>query len=115
MTENYKTCQLCDGKVAADHKGQTCPLCGRETKWNYVLVAEPGRLEITGHHATLRHAAEWWAWNWRYLVVFILATLGSLVFGFIPGWGGMAAAVCTIIATATGFKAGMKYHKEITR
>jgi hypothetical protein len=115
MTENYKTCQRCGGKVAAAHQGQTCPLCKQETKWNYVLVAEPGRLEITGYPAMLTHAAEWWVWNWPYLVVFFLATLGSLIFGFIPGWGGVVAAICTIIATATGFKAGMKYHKEITR
>ena len=54
-------------------------------------------------------------WNWYYLVVFILATLGSLIFGFVPGWGGVVSAVCTIIGVCTGFKAGVKYHREVIR
>jgi restriction system protein len=63
MTENYKTCQLCGGTVAAAHEGQTCPLCKQETTWNYVLVAKPGRLEITGQSAELtvtRDLVEHW-------------------------------------------------------
>jgi uncharacterized protein involved in cysteine biosynthesis len=54
-------------------------------------------------------------WNWPYLVVFILATVGSLISGFVPGWGGAINVVCTLVATATGFKAGVKYHEEIIR
>ena len=74
-----------------------------------------GSLGIEGQPVTVKHIAEWWVWNWPYLVIFILATLGSLIFGFVPGWGGVASAVCTIIAIFTGFKAGVKYHREIIR
>lgn len=80
---------------------------------NYSLTPETGKVEAKGQPVTLKHVAEWWVWNWPYLVVFILATLGSLIFGFLPGWGGVVSAVCTIIATVTGFKAGMKYHREV--
>jgi len=30
-------------------------------------------------------------------------------------WGGAVSAVCTIVSAFTGFKAGVTYHKEITR
>ncbi len=39
----------------------------------------------------------------------------GLIFGFVPRWGGVLSAVCTIVATFTGFKAGVKYHEEIIR
>ena len=61
----------------------------------------------------MKQTAEWWVWHWGYLTIAILATLGSLAFCLVPGWGVAAGAVCTIIATFTGFKAGVKYHKEI--
>ena len=79
------------------------------------ITPRTGRIEVTGYPATLKHVAKWWVWKWPYLVVFILATAGSLVFGFVPGWGGWASAGCTIIATFTGFKAGVKYHRETIR
>lgn len=82
---------------------------------DYRLTPKTGHIGMTGYPVTLKHVATWWAWNWPYLVIFILATLGSLIFGFVPGWGGVASAVCTIIATFTGFKAGVKYHREIIR
>ena len=115
MAENYKTCQRCRGKASAAHEGHICPLCGQQTMWNYVITPESGRYELTGYRAALTHTSEWWMWNWPYLGIFILATLGSLIAGFIPGWGGVTAAVCAVVATDTGFKAGVKYHKEVTR
>ena len=78
---------------------------------DYRLKAEGGRIEVKGQPVTLRHVVEWWAWNWPYLVIFILATLGSLIFGFVPGWGGIVSAACTLISAFTGFKAGVKYHR----
>jgi uncharacterized protein involved in cysteine biosynthesis len=82
---------------------------------NYSLTPKTGKLEVKGQPVTLKDIAEWWVWNWSYLVIFILATLGSLIFGFVPGWGGLIGAVCTIISTFTGFKAGVKYHREVIR
>jgi uncharacterized protein involved in cysteine biosynthesis len=82
---------------------------------NYSLKLEPGHIEIKGQPVTLKHIAEWWVWNWYYLVVCILATVGSVVLSFIPGWGSVVSAVCTIISTFTGFKAGVKYHREVIR
>jgi uncharacterized protein involved in cysteine biosynthesis len=79
------------------------------------LTPGTGCFEMKGQPVTLKHVAEWWVRNWPYLVVFILATAGSLIFGFVPGWGSWASAVGTIIATFTGFKAGVKYHREIIR
>ena len=79
------------------------------------ITPKTGRLEMTGQPVTLKHIAEWWVWNWPYLVVFTLATVGSLIFGFVPGWGGWASAVCTIISAFTGFRVGVKYHREIIR
>ncbi len=74
-----------------------------------------GGLGFTGSspRLELRSVLEWWVWNWRYLAVCILATVGSVGFCFVPGWGGAAGAVCTIIATGTGFKAGGKYRREV--
>jgi len=115
MSGNYKTCKLCSGRVAADHEGQVCPLCGRETLFNYVMTTDAGHYTFTGQPATLKRVAEWWVWNWPYLVILIFATLGSLISGFIPGWGGAVNVVCTIVAVLTGFKAGVKYHREIIR
>ena len=82
---------------------------------DYRITPQPGHIGITGHPATLKHVAKWWAWHPVYLVVFILATLGSLIFGFVPGWGGVVAAICTIIAAFTGFKAGARYIRETIR
>jgi len=115
MSDNYKICKRCGGRVPPDHEGQICPLCGQQTSFDYRITPDPGHLEITGQKATLKHIAEWWVWNWPYLVIFILATLGSLISGFVPGWGGVVNVACTIVATVTGFKAGVKYHEEIIR
>jgi hypothetical protein len=115
MSSDYRTCKLCSGKVPLDHQGQTCPLCGKETSFAYVMRAEPGQYAYKGQPLTLTHIAERLKWSWPYLVIFVLATVGSMIFCFVPGWGVALGAACTIIATFTGFKAGMKYHKEITR
>jgi uncharacterized protein involved in cysteine biosynthesis len=82
---------------------------------NDSLKLEPGHIEVKGQPVGLKDIAEWRVRNWPYLVIFILATVGSLIFGFIPGWGTMVGAVCTIIGTVTGFKAGVKYHREVIR
>jgi hypothetical protein len=108
-----KICKRCGGSVPADHVGQICPLCGQQTAFDYRITLNPGHLEITGQKATLKHIAEWWVWNWPYLLICALATLGSLISGFFPGWGAVINVACTIIALATGFKAGVKYHREI--
>ena len=82
---------------------------------DYRIKPETGRFELKGQPVTLKHVAKWWAWHPVYLVVFILATLGSLLFGFVPGWGGVLAAVCTLVGVVTGFKAGAQYIKETVR
>jgi uncharacterized protein involved in cysteine biosynthesis len=74
---------------------------------------EPAHSEWKGQPLTIKTVTKWWAWNPRYLVICILATLGSLISGFIPGWGGVVNVACTIIAIFTGFKAGVQYHREI--
>lgn len=73
----------------------------------------PGHWEWRGQPLTIKNVARWWVWNPCYLIIFIVATLGSLIFGFIPGWGGVISAACTIVATFTGFKAGVKIQREI--
>jgi hypothetical protein len=79
------------------------------------LNAEPGRFGIKGGAVTFKHVAKWWVWHPVYLVVCIGATAGSLVFGFIPAWGGAASAICTVVSTITGFKAGTRYIRETLR
>ncbi len=74
---------------------------------------KPGCFEIKGQPLTIKNVAQWWVWNPRYLIIFILAILGSLISGFVSGWGGVVNVASTIIATFTGFKAGVKYVKEI--
>jgi hypothetical protein len=70
------------------------------------------QMKMQGQLVTVKTVAHWWVWHPGYLTVFLLATVGSLVFGFVPGWGGPLAAVCTIIACVTGFKAGVRYIRE---
>jgi membrane protein YdbS with pleckstrin-like domain len=82
------------------------------------MTVEPMRCEVKLQPATLKHVTKWWAWNWPYLAVFLLATAGSLAFGFIPGcptWAAWAGVGCTIVSAVIGFKAGGKYHREIIR
>jgi protein-S-isoprenylcysteine O-methyltransferase Ste14 len=79
------------------------------------LTPNRGSLGIEGQKPTVKSVAEFWVRNPIYLSVFIVATAGSLVSGFIPGWGGAVNVICTLVAAVTGFKAGVKYHVEITR
>jgi hypothetical protein len=39
---------------------------------DYSLTPETGKVEAKGQPVTLKHVAEWWVWNWPYLVIFIL-------------------------------------------
>jgi hypothetical protein len=82
---------------------------------DYRITPGTGRLGIEGQPVTLKHVAKWWVWKPLYLVPFITVSTVSLIFGCIPRWGLAISVVCTIIATFTGFKAGVKYHREVIR
>lgn len=79
------------------------------------LTPNTGSLGIAGQKPTVKSIVEFWVRNPLYLGIFIFATFGSLISGFVPGWGGAVNVICTLVATLTGFKAGVKYHVEITR
>ncbi len=115
MSDGYKVCKRCHGSFPIpDLKGNTCPLCHEEALFDEVMKADQDSYKVEFPHpaVTLTHVAEWSVRNPRYFTISILASLGSFFLCFIPGWGALLGAVCTIVATITGFKAGYRYRKE---
>jgi hypothetical protein len=105
-------CRQCKSRVPSDHQGSRCPVCGEETVFD--LAVQPAPDEIRPQdYVRMGSGSEKWIWSLPYVIIVAAATLGSLIFCLIPGWGMAAGALCTLVSTLAGFKAGTKYRKEV--
>lgn len=111
MATSRAQCRACRREVPPDHRGP-CPHCGAEKGLDLMITPPAAELRFMTAGPIVIQTAKWWVWHPGYLTIVILATFGSVVSCLVPGWGIVAGLVCTIIATFTGFRAGVQHHKE---
>jgi len=84
----------------------SCRYCGQPINVTY---------GVGGSEAALTFRSSRQRWKWFSFVIWAAATVGSVVAGFLPGWGPVLAVACTLGAIVPGFKAVVMHHTEITR